>query len=218
MIRFENVVKRYSSRGTSKWILRGLSLEIPRGRSIGILGRNGAGKSTLIRMIAGAEMPDFGSIRRDCRVSWPLGFGGLLAGSMSGLDACMFLSRLYGVPSRHMVDFVEDFAELGHYFREPTSTYSSGMKARLSFGLSMAMDFDVYLVDELTAVGDSRFKAKCMAVFAERRERADVIMVSHSEKTVRDYCDMGAILEDGELQLFDDLDEAMARYGEMMRA
>ncbi|WP_181707938.1 ABC transporter ATP-binding protein [Chthonobacter rhizosphaerae] len=216
MIRFENAVKRYTSRGESKWILRGLNMELPRGRSIGILGYNGAGKSTLIRMISGAEEPDFGTIHRDLKISWPLGFGGSIAGNMSGHDACMFVSRLYDMDPHRVIHFVQDFSELGPYFFEATSSYSSGMKARLTFGLSMAVDFDCYLVDEITAVGDSRFKAKCLAAFNERRKYADIIMVSHSEKTIRDYCDMGAILADGELTLYDDLDQAMSLYREMM--
>lgn len=217
MIRFENVVKRYVSRGQSKWVLRGLNIELPRGRSIGILGYNGAGKSTLIRMISGAEEPDFGTIHRDIKISWPLGFGGSIAGNMSGHDACMFVSRLYGVDPREVIRFVQEFAELGPYFYEPTSNYSSGMKSRLTFGLSMAIDFDCYLVDEITAVGDSRFKAKCLAAFGERRQRADIIMVSHSEGTIRSYCDMGAILAEGELTLYDDLDEALYLYKQMMK-
>lgn len=217
MIRFENVVKRYVSRGESKWVLRGLNAEFPRGRSVGILGYNGAGKSTIIRMIAGAEEPDYGTIHRDLKISWPLGFGGTIAGNMSGRDACMFVSRLYGVSPEAVIEFVRDFAELGNYFHEPTVSYSSGMKARLNFGLSMAIDFDCYLVDEITAVGDSRFQAKCLAAFNDRRQRSDIIMVSHSERTIRAYCDMGAILFDGELTLYDDLDEALAVYREIMK-
>lgn len=217
MIKFRNVVKRYVSRGETKYILRGLNLDLPRGRNIGILGYNGAGKSTLVRMIAGAEEPDFGQIQRDIKISWPLGFGGTIATNMSGYDACMFVSRLYGAPSSEVVRFVKEFAELGPYFYEPSGNYSSGMKARLTFGLSMAIDFDCYLVDEITAVGDSRFKAKCLAAFKERRKRSDIIMVSHSEKTITSYCDMGAILSHGELTLYDDLDEALSIYRDMMK-
>jgi capsular polysaccharide transport system ATP-binding protein len=216
MIRFENVVKRFVSRGNSKWILRGLNLEIPRGRSIGILGYNGAGKSTLIRMIAGSEEPDFGRIHRNIKISWPLGFGGMTSGNMSGHDACMFVARLYGNDAKQVIEFVKDFAELGHYFYEPAEEYSSGMKARLNFGLSMAVDFDCYLVDEITAVGDTRFKEKCLSTFKERRQRSDIIMVSHSVRTIREYCDMGAILSDGELHLYEDLDEALSVYDAMV--
>jgi capsular polysaccharide transport system ATP-binding protein len=217
MIRFDNVVKKYTARGEEKWILRGLTLDLPRGRSIGILGYNGAGKSTLIRMIAGAEEPDFGSIQRSINISWPLGFGGSIAGNMSGHDACMFVARLYGIDVKQIETFVKDFAELGPYFYEPTGSYSSGMKARLTFGLSMAVDFDCYLVDEITAVGDSRFQAKCREAFNFRRSRSDIIMVSHSERTIREYCDMGATLNNGYLTLYDDLDEALSVYKSMMR-
>ena len=218
MIKFQDVVKRYKTQGISKWVLRGLNLEFERGRSVGILGRNGAGKSTIVRMIAGAEDPDFGTITRDGLISWPLGFGGALSGTMTGYDACMFVSRLYAVDARHVISFVQDFSELGHYFYEPVNSYSSGMRAKLNFGLSMSIDFDCYLIDEITAVGDSRFKAKCLEVFAERRKRSDIIMVSHSENTIRQYCDMGAILEDGLVRLYSDLDEAIFDYKKLMGA
>jgi capsular polysaccharide transport system ATP-binding protein len=216
MIEFRNVVKADQTGGMTKWVLRGGSFVFPRHRSIGILGPNGAGKSTLIRMIAGAEKPDHGSIRRTVRVSWPLGFAGGIAGGMTGQDACVFVARLYGEDQRRVTRFVADFAELGPYFYEPTSTYSSGMKARLSFGLSMSIDFDVYLVDEITAVGDARFRRNCLEAFRKRRETADVIMVSHSIGTIRDYCDMGAVLADGTLRFYDDIEEAIAVYSEQV--
>jgi capsular polysaccharide transport system ATP-binding protein len=212
MIRFNDVVKRYTTKEGSKWILNGCNAVLPRGRSIGILGLNGAGKSTLIRMIAGGEEPDYGSIDRDVMVSWPLGFGGMVSGTMSGFDACMFVARLYGESGRRICSFVSEFSELGAYFNQPVNNYSSGMRARLSFGLSMAIDFECYLVDEITAVGDARFKAKCLEAFNERRKRSDIIMVSHSEGTIRQYCDMGAVLHDGELTLYDNLEEALAVY------
>ncbi len=214
MIEFRDVFKSYQAGGVTKWILRGGSFRFPRHRSIGILGPNGAGKSTLIRMIAGAERPDHGTIRRTSRVSWPLGFSGGITGSMSGLDACVFVARLYGEDHRRVARFVEEFSGLGQYFYEPAATYSSGMKARLSFGLSMAIDFDIYLVDEITAVGDARFRQACLEAFRKRRETADVIMVSHSIKTIRDYCDMGAILSDGFLYFYDDIEEAIEIYSE----
>ncbi|WP_237152651.1 ABC transporter ATP-binding protein [Oryzibacter oryziterrae] len=216
MIRFRNVVKRYQARGNDRWILRGLNAEFERGRSVGVLGHNGAGKSTLIRMISGAEDPDFGTIERDGKISWPIGFGGAISGTMTGHDACMFVSRLYNVDPIHVTSFVQDFSELGDYFFERAQNYSSGMKAKLNFGLSMAIDFDCYLIDEITAVGDKRFKAKCLEAFSERRRRSDIIMVSHSEGTIREYCDMGAILNDGHLTFYDDLDEAIFLYNKMM--
>lgn len=217
MIRFENVVKRYVYRGQAKWVLKGINLEFPRGRNIGILGHNGAGKSTLIRLLSGAESPDYGVIHRDLKISWPLGFGGGTTGGMTAYDACLFVARLYGADPETVVEFVHDFAEVGEYFWRPVNSYSSGMKARLNFGLSMAIDFECYLIDETTAVGDSRFRAKCLAAFKERRSRADVVMVSHSERTIRDYCDMGAILDAGQLTLYDDLSEAIRIYKTMVR-
>jgi capsular polysaccharide transport system ATP-binding protein len=216
MIRFENVVKRYVQRGESRWILQGVNFTFPRGRSVGILGSNGAGKSTVIRMISGAEDPDFGTIRREIRTSWPIGFSGTFAGSMTGKDACLFIARLYGKDPLEIIDFVRDFSELGSYFFNPIKTYSSGMKSRLSFGISMAMNFDTYLIDEVTAVGDKPFQEKCRQAFSERRLTSDVIMVSHSERTIRDYCDMGCILADGEMTAYEDVEEAIAVYQEML--
>lgn len=218
MIRFHNVVKRYRTRNATRWVLRGVNFEFVRGRSVGILGRNGAGKSTLVRMIAGSEEPDFGSVERSGKISWPLGFGGAMSGAMTGFDACMFVGRLYGEHTPSVISFVKDFTELGDYFYEPVQSYSSGMKAKLNFGLSMAINFDCYLIDEITAVGDSSFRSKCLEAFTERRKTSDVIMVSHSERTIRDYCDMGAILSDGYLTFYDDLDEAIFSYKAMMQA
>jgi len=218
MITFRNVAKYYDTRGFRRWILKGLSLEIKPGRNLGILGPNGAGKSTLIRMIAGAEDPDYGTIERRGMISWPLGFGGSVGGDITGRDACIFVSRLYSCDPHPIIKFVKDFSELGHYFFEPVQTYSSGMRAKLLFGLSMAIDFDCYLVDEITAVGDSRFRSKCLEAFRARRQRASVIMVSHSERTIREYCDTGAILSNGALTLYDDLDEAIFLYNKLMSA
>lgn len=217
MIRFDNVVKRFSQRGNDKWILRGVNFEFPRGRNVGILGYNGAGKSTIIKMISGSEAPDFGVIHRDIRISWPIGFSGTFSGTMSGNDACLFIARLYGLDARMIVDFVRDFSELGQYFFNPVGTYSSGMKMRLSFAISMAVDFDCYLIDEVTAVGDKPFQAKCRKAFADRRQKSDVIMVSHSDKTIREYCDMGAILLNGELIGYDDIEEAISVYDHILK-
>jgi len=218
MITFKNVAKFYDMRGSRRWILKGLSLEIPARCNLGILGPNGAGKSTLIRMIAGAEPPDFGSIERKGMISWPLGFGGSLGGDITGHDACVFIARLYNCEVEPILKFVWDFSELGAYFLEPVQTYSSGMRAKLLFGLTMAIDFDCYLVDEITAVGDSRFRAKCLEAFRARRRKSSVIMVSHSERTIREYCDTGAILVNGSLSLYNDLDEAIFLYNRMMNA
>ncbi len=215
MISFRSVRKIYRERGHEKVILADASLELPR-RNIAVLGANGAGKSTLLRLMSGAELPTHGQIRRDGRFSWPLGLATGFNGSMTGLENVQFLARIYGEDTERVVAFVEDFAELGPSLRLPWGTYSSGMRARLAFGASMAIEFDTYLIDEITAVGDASFKAKCQAVFRQRRARSRVIMVSHAMKTLRDYCDMGLVLHKGRLTLWDDLEDAIAVYNELM--
>ena len=215
MIEFRGVSKAYRSRIGIKTVLRDGDFVLPRGRNIGILGVNGAGKSTLLRLIAGTEAPDAGGIRRHVRLSWPLGFAGGFNGSLTGAENTRFVSRIYGVDPRRVRDFVEDFSELGGYLHMPVRTYSSGMKARLAFALSMAIDFDCYLVDEITGVGDQRFQRKCRAAFRERRGRSDLIMVSHNPDTIEGYCDMAAVLSGGRLTLHDDVGEALAIYREL---
>jgi len=188
---------------------------VPRGRSLAILGKNGAGKSTLLRLLAGVEKPTDGEIDRGVRVSWPLGFAGGFASDVSARDNCIFISRIYGADPAEVIQFVEEFAELGQYFDMPMRTYSSGMKARLAFGMSMAIDFDCYLIDEITAVGDQRFKDKCHNAFEERRETSDVIMISHSVRTIKQYCDTAAILNNGKLVFYEDIDEAIELYKDL---
>ena len=212
MIRFEGVSKRYRTRGGDKHILERADFVFRAGHNIGILGGNGAGKSTLIRMIAGAEDPDEGRIRREGRVSFPLGFTGTFNPHLTGRQNARFIARVYGENVRRVVDFVYDFAELGAYFDMPIMTYSAGMNAKLSFGVSLAIDFDVYLIDEVTEVGDARFRQKCADVFAERMVRSDIIMVSHNSGTIRAYCDMGAVLADGALHVCDTVEDAMRTY------
>lgn len=213
MIRFEGVTKRYKLKDGSKTILDRASFEIPRGRSFGILGVNGAGKSTLLRLISGNELPDRGTIRRqNVNISWPLGFSESFHGTLSGRDNVKFACRIYDRNIEEVTEYVKDFAELGPHLDEPIKTYSSGMKARLAFGLSMAFNFDVYLVDEITAVGDARFKAKCAAVFSEKLENADIIMVSHSMATLQRYCDAGCVLREGRVEFFDSIRDAISAY------
>jgi capsular polysaccharide transport system ATP-binding protein len=190
---------------------------VQRGQSIGIMGRNGSGKSTLIKVIGGAIPPTSGTIRRDMTVSWPLGFVGGFQSSLSGADNIRFIARLYGVPWDTLTEFVEDFAEIGEYIRMPVRTYSTGMCARLTFGISLALEFDCYLIDEATAVGDARFQDKCERALMERRERGSLIMVSHSPKTLRDYCDMGAIIKDGRLTAYENIEEAIEIYEAMFQ-
>jgi capsular polysaccharide transport system ATP-binding protein len=212
VIKFEGVHKGYRTRKGERVVLHNLTVTLQSGRSYGILGANGAGKSTLLRMIAGTEPPDSGRIRRDNRISWPLGFGGAFHSAMTARENIRFVARIYGESAKRILDYVQDFAELGEYIDMPVSTYSSGMRARLAFGVSMAISFDCYLVDEITAVGDSRFQKRCFEAFQDMRKHADIIMVSHNLSTVKRYCDTGAILADGSLRVYDDMEEATSRY------
>jgi capsular polysaccharide transport system ATP-binding protein len=216
-IEFDHVSKHYRLRGGRRVILRGLTLGLPR-RNIGLLAANGAGKSTLLCMISGAEPPTGGRIRRHARVSWPLGFGGGFNNAMTGLENARFVARIYGEDVRRVLRFVAEFSELGDFFSMPVATYSAGMRAKLAFGVSLAIAFDIYLVDEITEVGDERFKERCRAHFKEKLKNANVIMVSHGLPSLRSYCDMGAVLADGELRLFDTLEKAIDVYRGQMQA
>jgi capsular polysaccharide transport system ATP-binding protein len=218
MIRLKNATKFVKAGSTRKYIISDVSLDIPRGRSIGLLGRNGAGKSTLLQLIAGTLRLDSGKIIRKAQVSWPLGFAGSFQPSMTGEQNVRFVARIYGVDTQNLIDYVADFAELGHFFRMPVGTYSSGMKARLAFGVSMGIEFDYYLVDEITAVGDTNFKRKSQMVFKEKLANSDVIMVSHSTGTIRDYCQTGIVLENGQLTYFDDVNDAIKQHDLNMKA
>lgn len=211
-IELRDVTKVYRTRAGDHVVLDQINARFDQTESVGILGRNGAGKSTLLRILGGAEQPDAGRVLRRGRVSWPIGFSGGFNGSLSGEENCRFVARIYAADIDYVVEYARAFAEIGEYFRMPVRTYSSGMRARLAFGLSMAIDFDVYLVDEVTAVGDSSFQEKCVRAFAERRERSSVIIVSHQLSTIRKYCDKCAILRRGRLELFDDIDEAAKSY------
>ncbi|MBO6816365.1 MAG: ABC transporter ATP-binding protein [Rhizobiaceae bacterium] len=212
MIEFESVRKSYRLGGVEKVILEDLNMTFPSGVSVGILGHNGAGKSTMMRLIAGAELPDAGKIRRYANVSWPLGFSGGFNGQMTGMENIRFVARMYGQDIAEMIDFVEDFSELGPALRAPIKTYSSGMKARLAFGVSMAVEFDYYLIDEITAVGDTRFKKKCAEVFEQKLRTSNIIMVSHSSGSLKQYCQHGCVLDSGRLDYYEDLDEAIAHH------
>lgn len=217
MIQLDRVFKFYKASGHTKIVLDHVSTVFQSGRSYGLMGVNGAGKSTLLRLIAGAELPNSGKIRRSVRVSWPLGFAGGFHPLMTGRDNVKFVARAYGEDVDKVLDFVEDFAELGDYIDAQYKTYSSGMGARLAFGLSMAIEFDCYLIDEITAVGDARFQARCREAFDARRSRSDLIMVSHSMQTIKDYCDHGAVLVDGQLIMFDAVDRAIEAYNRLNR-
>ena len=212
MIELRNITKTYRTPMGPNVVLDDISANFGALESIGILGRNGAGKSTLLRIIGGAEMPDCGEIVHKGRVSWPIGFGGGFNGSLSGEENCRFVARIYNAPVDQIVDDTREFAEIGKYFYAPVRTYSSGMRARLAFGLSMAIEFDIYLVDEITAVGDKLFREKCQKAFADRESRACLVMVSHSMATLKTYCRRCALLEDGKLEMYDSVDEAVEAY------
>jgi capsular polysaccharide transport system ATP-binding protein len=217
MIKLDRVFKFYRSGGVVKIVLDHVSTRFEGGFSYGLMGVNGAGKSTTMRLIAGTELPNSGRIKREARVSWPLGFAGGFHPQMTGRENVKFVARIYGADVRKTLDFVEDFAEIGDYIDVPVRTYSSGMMARLSFGLSMAIDFECYLVDEITAVGDARFQARCQEAFSQRRKRADVIMVSHSMDTIKNYCERGGVIVDGQIIMFSNVDTAIEAYNRLNR-
>jgi len=216
MIEFQNLSKAFWINGTPKVVADNMSLVLPTGRSIALLGRNGAGKSTLLQMIAGTMEPDSGKIVSEGTISWPVGFGGSFHKEMTGAQNVRFIARIYGVDTDQLVDFVSDFAELGDHFHMPIRTYSSGMKSRLVFGASMGIDFDTYLVDEVTAVGDANFRQKSRAVFGDRMKNSGAVMVSHSMSEVRSYCDVAIVLDNGVLTYFEDLEEAIAHHTVLM--
>ena len=212
MITLDNVCKTYDTRQGPRSVLKNINLRITKGEKIGILGRNGAGKSTLIRMMSGAELPTSGHIHRGISVSWPLAFGGAFQGSLTGLDNLRFICRVYDVAIEPAIAFVEEFSELGSYLREPVKKYSSGMRARLAFAVSMAVEFDCFLIDEIIAVGDDRFHEKCRIELFEKRADRAMIIVSHSAAYIRDHCQHAAVLIDGHLHNFESVDQALDFY------
>lgn len=216
MIMLQGLTKVYKTRKGLHTVLAGVDLNVARGEKIGILGKNGVGKSTLIRILSGAERCTTGTIRRSMSVSWPLAFGGAFQGNLTGLDNLKFISRVYGVDYREKIDYVQDFAELGKYFREPVKSYSSGMRSRLAFAISMAVEFDCFLIDEVISVGDARFHAKCQVeLFEKRRDRAFII-VSHEAHNIREHCDRAGVLQAGKMYMFDDVDSAYEFYQEVV--
>lgn len=212
MIVLEQVSKSYPTRHGRKLVLDKIDLTINRGEKIGILGYNGAGKSTLIRLISGSEPPSSGTITRRMSISWPIASGGAFQGGLTGLDNVKFICRVYDVDYREILPYIEDFSELGKFMREPLNIYSRGMKGRLAFAVSLALDFDCYLVDESMSAGDRRFREKCSeAIMKNTKDRA-MVMVSHTDKFIEDFCDRAAILHKGKLKLFDDVYEAVDEY------
>lgn len=212
MITLGKVSKHYDTRQGASVVLKDVNLQIKPSEKIGILGRNGAGKSTLIRLLSGAERPSSGAVSRDMSVSWPLAFGGAFQGSLSGLDNLNFICRVYGVNPADKIAYVEDFAELGKYMREPVKHYSSGMRARLAFAISMAVEFDCYLIDEVITVGDARFQVKCQQELFEKRKDRALIMVSHEAHNIREHCTRACVLHKGALLQFTNIDAAFDFY------
>ncbi|CAM5217320.1 ABC transporter ATP-binding protein [Alishewanella longhuensis] len=214
MITVRDLYKRYHGPHGSGWVLKGLNFTIPKGVSVGVVGRNGAGKSTLLRLLSGMDAPDKGTVERHCRVSWPIGLGGGFQGTMTGRQNVKFVARLHGgnASIEKIIRFVEDFAEIGDAFDQPVKTYSTGMRSRLAFGLSLAFNFDVYLSDEATSVGDAAFKDKATRAFKERVGDATIIMVSHSTGILKDLCQSGLWLHEGQAYWFDKLEDAITAY------
>lgn len=212
MIRFEDVGKVYHVGKFTKTVFRNINFELPTGVSLGICGANGAGKSTLMRLISGVETPSSGRITRDTSCSWPIGYTSCFQSTLTGADNARFIARIYGRDERKLLAYVEEFAQLGPYLHQPIYTYSAGMSGRLAFGVSLAIDFDCYLVDEVTGAGDERFRQKCEEALQHRRENGTLVMISHDPDTLRRYCTKGAVLFNGELAFFETIDEALARH------
>lgn len=216
MITVRGLYKRYHNHRGSDWVLQDVNLDIPSHVSVGLVGINGAGKSTLLKLIGGMDTPTRGEIRRDCRLSWPIGLAGGFQGSMSGRQNVKFVGRIHQGDQGldELIRQVEEFAEIGKAFDEPVKTYSSGMRARLAFGLSLAFDFDVYLSDEATAVGDQVFRKKATQAFKDRTGRSSLIIVSHAEGILKELCQAGIWLNEGRAHWYDDVHEAISDYHE----
>ena len=215
MFELRNITKSYLTPKGRRHVFRDLSLKIPADKNIGLIGRNGAGKSTLVRLLGGADAPDSGTIATNKSISWPVGLSGGFQGSMTGRENIKFVSRVYGAVGdamRAKVAYVEDFAEIGSWIDEPVKTYSSGMRSRLAFGLSMAFDFDYYLIDEVMSVGDAQFKRKCAEVFEERLKKSKVVLVSHNMPEIQKLCDVVLLVRDGGVQIYDDVAEGIKAY------
>ena len=215
MFELRNVTKSYLTPKGRRYVFRNLSLSIPPGKNIGLIGRNGAGKSTLMRLLGAADIPDSGSVITDKSISWPVGLAGGFQGSMTGRDNIKFVCRIYGAVGddmREKVRYVQDFAEIGDWIDEPIKTYSSGMRSRLAFGLSMAFDFDYYLIDEVMSVGDAQFKRKCADVFQEKLQQSKVVLVTHNMNEVKKICDIVLLVRNGEIQVYEDVAEGIKAY------
>ena len=217
MIKLENISKYYETSRGHKTVLANLNLQVNPGERVGILGRNGSGKSTLIRIMGGVMVPDEGQIIKEMSISWPLAFDSGIQGSLTGFDNVNFICRVYGAEIDTVLPFVESFSELGHYLYEPTRSYSSGMKARLNFAISMAIDFDCLLIDEVLAVGDARFKERCREELLGKEKNQAIVLVSHESDMIREICDTAYVLHDSTLHSFSDVDSAYHFYNETMQ-
>ncbi|GAA6184256.1 ABC transporter ATP-binding protein [Aliiglaciecola sp. NS0011-25] len=213
MIRLENITKYYPSKLGNQYVFKELSFEIPAGHNIGILGSNGAGKSTLFRLLAGSEYPNKGQIVTDLSLSWPVALTTGIHPQMTGRENTRFIGKINGVADLDTYEKrVQKFAELGNKYNLPVKSYSSGMKPRLAFACSIAIDFDVYLIDEVTSVGDAKFRRKAKEALLERSEKANVIMVSHEMEEIRQFCDSAIVLHKGELTFYNDLEQGIEHY------
>lgn len=216
MVRLHNICKKYPIRSGVRKILDNISFTLQKGNKLGILGCNGAGKSTLIRVVSGAELPSSGRVERKMSVSWPLALQSGFAGNITGVDNLRFICRIYGVPFDETLQKVEEFSELGVYMREPLSRYSAGMLARLAFAISMSVEFDCYLIDEISAVGDKRFNEKYKRMLFDEKKSSSLIMVSHFYGVINEYCDQAAVLDQGRLHQFEDIKEATKFYDNVL--
>lgn len=214
MIELINISKSYKTPQGRHYVFKDLNITLPEGKSVGLIGRNGAGKSTLLRIIGGIDRPDSGKVRTQKSISWPVGLASGFQGSMTGRENVKFVARLYAKPDELLekVAFVEAFAELGKYFDMPIKSYSSGMRSRLGFGLSMAFDFDYYLIDEVTAVGDAAFRKKSGALIQRNRQKSQFLMVSHNLNDIKKYCDMALLIGRQRVQVYEDVAEAIKAY------
>ena len=218
MIHVRNLYKRYRDHYSHDWVLKDINIDFPSGISVGILGVNGVGKSTLLRLIAGMDSPDKGEITRNCSVSWPIGLGGGLHPKMTGRDNVKFVARVHGADEDQIagiIEYVEEFAEIGDAFDKPVGIYSTGTRSRLNFGLSLAFDFDVYLSDEATAVGDRLFRRKAEKVFRDRVGQSSLIIVSHQEGILKDLCQAGVLLTRGDSTWYNNINDAISAYHEL---
>lgn len=217
MIELREISKTFVLNGRRKTVADRISAVFPPKKAIGVLGRNGAGKSTLLKMLAGTMDPDSGEVIRQGTVSWPVGFAGSFHPELTGIQNTRFIARVYGVDTDELCDFVEDFAELGGHFHLPVRTYSSGMKSRLAFGVSMGIHFDTYLVDEVTAVGDASFREKSEALFQQRMDQSAAIVVTHAMGQVKRLCNHAGVLEHGEFHFYEDVDQAIEHHTRLMK-